>query len=671
MENYNGCINEKYSQLISTFSTQYRSDIYRKFEAQFISCFRSNINIPSDIYVEQSTNEYDNTMNIFVNSTVSDIKFILGYTGVGKTTFLKHYLDYRTNGFKVRDDTIIIPSSWDGMIVPENDYVNYIDNQIVNIIDNLMLQLYRSYEELIVNESTEIINYIIGHKRSDLLASLTIQEILDNNKYGISMEQAKIQKSKDINKVAMSSALLQYVLECKKTNIKKLIFIIDDLETLSQKKLCYLVDRFLHIYDCLHNAEKMPIIKLIISLRPHSFRYLRKDLPHQKASAYGDFLDDESYRMYKNTIPDVKEILFSRFNKAFESENPKNPETWRMAKESFYRLINGFDENIINTIGELCHMNIRAIIDCMHMILSNRIWCQNNTPPSDHFTVKDSEYRFDVVNVIRTLACGECPVYTGTKELKFNQKNYSNVLARPKFDDSTVFIPNIFINLETKECDVLTVIVMQYLDGYFSSKASSAPQTEFIKKTTLCSNLTRAFGQKVSTDRINCVIDYLFENRIIRKSIISKDNDDTIGVLSDDDYIYLTLKGSRILQMLENDSVLLEIYREDIKRDYFDEECFSSAFELRNDNKRHVLFRDLISLIREIFENESHYQDLIKLDSLKMFYDKNFPITTKLIAGVQSSINRSQSIDADIYDELINEINCLRDDVNKRINEIS
>lgn len=70
-------INEKYFQ-----SASFKNDIYRKFEKQFKYCFLNPININDELYVEHTTNEYDEIFDLFFNSPNSDIKFLIGYTGV-------------------------------------------------------------------------------------------------------------------------------------------------------------------------------------------------------------------------------------------------------------------------------------------------------------------------------------------------------------------------------------------------------------------------------------------------------------------------------------------------------------------------------------------------------------------------------------------------------------
>lgn len=372
----------------------------------------------------------------------------------------------------------------------------------------------------------------------------------------------------------------------------------------------------------------------------------------------------------KNKIPNIKDIFLTRFENAIKNTaKPGNPATWNMAKSVFYEIINDFDNNILNMIADSCHMNIRAITDCFQMILSNRVWCQvfyNEFP-----NVTKNDYRFDIVNVVRTLACGENPVYTGKSYFQFNQNDLTDIQSRPSFDGSNTFIPNIFIDIDTNECDILPAIITKYLDGFFSSQNSSPPQTEFITKKLLIDNILQIFKNNVERERISNVIDYLFENRVIRKSIISKDDDETINKLKEEDYLYLTLKGSRLLQMLEADSVLIEIYREDIKREY-DDSHYKSSYEFILENNQIELFNDLLELVTDIYENEDIYQRYIcDAGKCSSFYDIDFPITQMILKGIEKSLSRLQSINDMDKKILLNKTHKIKQKISDRIKEIS
>ena len=506
------------------------------------------------------------------------------------------------------------------------------------------------------------------------MISLDLDEIQKATRLNCTINQFKLQKSKNRYPIEISCSILKYIIEnhnCK-NNIERIIFIVDDLETLSQPKLCYIFDSYFKIYACMHNMKVKLITNLLISLRPHSFRFLRKSISHQCISAYGNFLRLETYRLFKNEIPDIREILKSRFENAMNfTPKPGNKKTWDDAKTVFFEIIDDFDDNILNMITELCHMNIRAITDCFQMILSNRVWCQEFDEYDEYPKVDKNDYHFDIVNVVRTLACGENPIYTGQKEVQFNQSNLSNIQSRPILDDSDVFIPNLLVDIETKECDIMAIIIVQYLDGYFSSDSNTFPQTEFITRDDLCNNLIEIFNNNVNKEKISKIIDFLFNNRIIRKSIISTDDDETINKLLKTDHLYLTLKGSRLLSMFKNDSVLLEIFREDIKRNYEDA-YYKSSLELIAEGSPGLLFTDLIKLANEIYYSEDKYQSYINKNYNKqLFYEMHFPVTSCILSGIEKSLMRSQNIDPKQRTELNLSVSKLKNNIKERIDELS
>lgn len=656
-------INEKYTQRYDL-----RNDIYRKFEKQFRYCFFNPINPDDELYINHGMEKYEDALDLFSQGPGSDIRFLIGFTGVGKTTLLKHCFSYTTLGIKIHDSDIVVPNSFDGIKIPDEGYIREIDEQISNTICILIGKIYRPYEEMLQEESDEIIEFI-SSSRTNIVPVLSLDEIYNG---AGTINQKKVQKCMDKWPVEFASSLLKYVLD-RKGGCRRLIFLVDDLETLSQQKLCYLIESYLKIYDCMHNMEDRPVVKLLISLRPHSFRFLKKAMKYRNISAYGNFLQSQAYRLIKDEIPNVKEIFKARFEWA-EQQTPKpgNQASWNAAKEAFYRIINAFDDELVQMIVDLCHMNIRSVTDCFQMILSNRVWCQEYDEYTEHPGVSESDYRFDVVNVVRTMACGESSVYLGQKEGSLERKTIPDIQSRPALDDSTVFIPDLLIDIHTRECDILPAIIIYYLEGYFAlaGPGHAGLQSEFLTKRELVEDLSRFFGDNVGEEKIRGVVSYLFENRIIRKSIINSDDDSTFYRLDDDDYLYLTRKGERLLRMFESDSVLLEIYREDIVREYSDRTYKSSA-ELVWENDRKTLFEDIFNLIGEIYDNEDQYQrHVLATGSRAAFYELKFPITSKIMEGVSRSLQRSQNLDWSDKARLQEQILRLKGMVQERIREL-
>lgn len=624
-----------------------KNDIFRKFQQQFSHLFSNPINLNDDLYVSHDNEDYYyKIFNDFCESLDSRILFFVGHTGTGKTTFIKHYFAIKTLGIEnYGNDGIIIPISWDGKSIPE-DYKLSINKQISNALDTATKKIYRSVEDLFRQESDSIIEYI-EKTRADIMETLSLQEMTDAKNNGWTDNQAKLQKCKDVSRVESSSSIFKYAIE--KSRYRRVILIVDDVETISQEKLEYIVRAFFKIFACLHNTNEAPYVKLLFGLRPHSYRFLKTSLNNYEIQSYGfPFDDQERKRVFKSTIPSVKAIFISRFEDAINNTSrPGNPDTWKEAKEAFYEIINGFDGNAFNTIQDLCHLNIRAISECFEMILSNRIWCQATDDISDHPTVEKNSYKFDIVRVVRTLSCGECTFYSGKDNaLQLPIKFHKYYQVRPSFDASTVFIPNILADISNGECDILLATIIQYLESnnFDSDSVNTSPNANFITKGDLCDLLYDSFGSHICREKITNGIDFLFKNRVIRKSIICNDSETAFNTLYDKDSLYLTLKGSRLLHMLESDSVLLEIYREDINREYDSllDYCHSS-YSLVRYNKRFDLFSDLVHLAHELYINEDHYHTYT--EHMISFPDTNpfFPITLKIIKGIRASIDRAQS----------------------------
>ena len=271
------------------------------------------------------------------------------------------------------------------------------------------------------------------------------------------------------------------------------------------------------------------------------------------------------------------------------------------------------------------------------------------------------------------MACGESPVYMGQKGAMTEGKRMSDIQARPVFDDSCVFIPNLLIDVQTRECDVLPAIIVHYLKGYFEAvdPGYSRLQSEFLTQGDLIRALYDIFNGHVPKEKIRETVSYLFDNRVIRKSIVNSDNDKTFYRMNDSDYLYLTLKGERLLKMLESDSVLLEIYREDIWRDYADEVYYKSSAELIMENRRKELFEDILALIREIYHKEDLYLSYVAgTDTRSAFYEIAFPITCMIMQGVTRSLSRSQNMEGEIRESLLKELSSIKEEVSERIREI-
>lgn len=657
-----------------TSEFSYKNDIYRKFEKQFknmdpVKNMMDPDYVDEEMYVDYTHSTYNDQFDYFLSNLSHDIKFFVGFAGVGKTTFIRHYFNFKSYPVFHRDTTLIIPEGWNGSNVLSADYKSEINKNMTNMLLNAVEHVYMRYEDFILDEKEQVYKFISKSKNS-IISSLSLQEVVEANKAGHDIIIDKLIKSQEENPISFACSILKYVLQFHNAEkLDRVLFIVDDTETLTEDKLGHIITNYFHIWDCLKNMPEYKVyVDLLISVRPYSYRYLKKNIKPAITPPQGIFWDNESFIIRKDDIPDIKSIFIKRFEVAAKmTDKPGNQITWKSAKEILVRIINGFDENIIEMITNLCHRDIRAITNCFLSILSNRVWCQEYCIDFEHPSIRPQDYKFDIVNAVRTLACGENSVYLGASSLPVDSEKH-NLKKGLSFDGSDIFIPNIFVNLYDKSCDILAALVMRYLEDYFPDDRV-ANYNEFLTKAELINNIIQCFPQNADENKITDMVDYLFKNRIIRKSLYSIDGDDITDILQNEDYIYYTKKGRRLMMMLGSDSVLLEIYREDIRREYSNEESMLDAYTLKNSNKRNILYGDLISLVEEIYTNEDNYcyKEYIK-DSV-FFEGKKFFITTKLIEGIKNSLNRA-ALDADIKDPLVKRLEDLMQKVDLRIADI-
>ena len=204
----------------------------------------------------------------------------------------------------------------------------------------------------------------------------------------------------------------------------------------------------------------------------------------------------------------------------------------------------------------------------------------------------------------------------------------------------------------------------------FSSGENTINNTEFITVRQIMDEINNLLCLDSTYDLLSA-IHYLFQNRIVRKSIYDRDSEKELNVLTEDNYVYFTKKGSRLIQMLRADCVLLELYREDTLRAYSDDAYYKSSYELVNEKRRDLLFSDLITYANEIYQNEDEYiRRAIASPSRKAFIEafSLYCISEIVISGIEKSLGRAQGLDN--QDELLERLRSLKGSILERKEEL-
>ena len=328
----------------------------------------------------------------------------------------------------------------------------------------------------------------------------------------------------------------------------------------------------------------------------------------------------------KDNAVDWADMFEKRF-KYYTDKSPKvigNKETWNecySALEEMNRMFSGqYKKMIIN----LYFMNIRDALSYYSKVFANRLWLQKNKEIFAEFTVERPDYLFNNITIIRALSCNESPVY---------------------FDDLGNILPCLFLNTKDKDYSIQCLLIMSF---FYNRYVTGEPYgIDAIKKDEIIKRIKNIFDEAQVEIFEEC-IGYLFERRILRKSIRDKDDYKTMDrrdSLKGNSKLYLSSRGVEMWRMLSQDSVSLELFREEVYRDYA-KHGFNglSSFELMKKMRQEEIFEDLLNYIEVLYYKEDDiYNKIVGTDKQEiyenMFGDKR--VVAHLLSGVENSLNYS------------------------------
>ncbi len=613
------------------------SDIYRKFKLQFEAMFNPkeiarNKEEFRKIYVNDS--DFEEKIEDFRNSIGNMAAFCVGYTGIGKTTSIRYCFDLGVKNVPVYiadRKELIFPSFFDGHNNLETDISEDLASKILAVCSflerkNPDLKRHMRTERGL----SELVEFIQETKPEIVeVDPLSLLHMSEKEEVHFRLEYAR-----DNHKYSYYAIRLKYMIMKKYDKYQRLIIILDDVESLPHDYQQELIRLYLSLFECMTNTEFPQEteynINLLISLRPHTFRLFNNNR------------NLETYPISANPITKDRPINLSEmFQKRFDYYTETNPrvigniDSWKECYDHLKTMNEMFSGQYKSMIINLCFMNIREALSYYARIFANRLWVQKNKELYAEFTVKIPDYTFNNITIIRALACNESKVY---------------------FDEENNLIPCIFLN---NQRDDYTICCLLLLNLFYKRRVENVYYgVRSQKKKDLMEELEYIF----SSDKVKifeeCLY-HLFEKRILRKSIRDKDDYNTLDrreSLKDDSFLYLSSKGEEMWRMLSQDSVLLELFREEVYRDYdrydFNEQ---SSFELMEAGKQKDIFLDLLKYIEFLSYKEDDLRNSVTEKSKQKKYKEIFGtqmMVSYLLEGVNCSLRYSGKCeDPDIQKE--------------------
>lgn len=430
---------------------------------------------------------------------------------------------------------------------------------------------------------------------------------------------------------------LKFYLKHKYNLYNQLVIILDDIESLPENKQIELIAKYLKLQECMQNTdfpnESNFYIKILISVRPQTYRIARRNRSI-KAFPVGD------YPILKRKAVSLDSVFEKRFNYYTEkyARPIGNKDTWDDCYKELISMNQAFDGQYKDMISNLCFMNIREALSSYSRVFANRYWVQKNKVKEEYFTISMSEYSFNNINVIRALACNEEKVFWG---------------------DTDSVVPNIFLTTKAEDLSMFCLLVICYfVDRRGIEYGVDAEEFSKIKeewRDTLGSEILIKMQQALG---------FLLEQEIICKSILDlndRDGENSGNFISDKSRLYISPRGDEMFAMFSRDSVLLEMLRENVWRDYenkdYSDECSS---DLMKKGKQDEIFKDLLEYIDSLCEEENRIRGLAKILKREVEYESvfgNYPVVYSLLTGVKKSMEYSGYMNVSSLADRYNELN--------------
>lgn len=602
-------------------------------------------------YVAQP--ETERALAEFIEDKNNTIKYLIGYTGVGKTTVLRNFFKVFDRKIVVRDNNLILYHSFFSMsphsMSVEEAVVSSLRNAI-NTISNFTDTATRllSYDDQFYKSFYE---FFKGNNEILLNSFPNNQEFIQRMKSCSSKEAIILDYI--LNKDPLSYTLmeLKFHLSINKKKYKNLIIIFDDIETKDLQyndNLIFLADT---IKNCLSaNQDKSCKFKILVSLRSSTWRLRNERLQeaHRKITS--------NQFIIKQEVPKLREVILRRLNVILNHQDlftliaPKN--SWTYAEKSLRYILSNLYTNYDDTIMALTHNNIFKSMMLLLRIITNRQFFgkyEVYIEKEGAFEFSEETYkRVKNDDIYYALALGEGKYYYDCKDYYLTNILHSHYDQYPHCELLGLYIIRYFLN---KFGFVKSLYGLNYLSGKdiiheITQVYYKYPDKDFVKQLQ---------------PKLKYMLKFLYEGGVLLQSIHDKEQDDRTGsdrIYKDRYLLYLSLRGKKLYDLLSENSLLLELYLDDIDTD--------SSFDGYNREKlfKTEILLKCIEYIKYLFEIEKGY--ILKASQNMPQYFQLFGnefIVAHLIYGVIQSI-KSLYYQNSVFHEMALKINSLIEEIN-------
>ncbi len=617
----------------------------------------------SSIYVPQEELERQ-LQEDFVDRKEDLVMFLVGYTGVGKTTLIRNFFKTFDRNITETDNNLIVYISFysTASSIQEKN-INGILRITQQAIDKASTYVsgYETYPERLMSYNNTFykdLYLFIANNNSSLAHDFNDYPYNVNSLTQTNIYQTLLLSLEQQDPIDYKMSMLKYYLDKSTKKYNNIFFIFDDLETQSEEAREEIIHLAMHIKKCMQAFEKRSFhLKCLISLRNYAFRM------HEARRNAAFRVVPENDVILKDMVPALSEVIDRRVKELLSSKELADVSDYEAYKKMgnqlsiiLNKMYGQYDEMILR----LTHYNIFTSMKLLIRIVTNkRYFGQFEQSNKGAFKIKPDYYPIQAHNSFNSALVFYALIY-GENDYYVDHDNYylTNILH--------------YREVENKDNECLPLYVIQYL----ITNKKYIRQLHYASSTLTSDDITNdilSIFNKMSPEKEFRYYDafmhtmrHLYEGGILLQSIVEpiyEDGDDYKRVFKKNIKVYLSLRGYQLYQMLLTNSLLLETYRDDIDTNLQYNDILTMKLS------KELVLEYCISYTKHIF----HIEQLLFNDcsNPQLFIEKVGPKLAAIIllTGIRESIVTYYSRDTIQKAELVNAYNNLCKEIHTFISE--
>lgn len=551
----------------------------------------------------------------------SSVSILIGEKGSGKSTLIRHCLKMSANQVKIEKNTIFLFNVFNCR-PPHSMFPFHIENRIGSV----NAKLEESYPKL-----SEYFYSLQGQKQFYDFTEKTHADILQYTKANLleplspSRQEAMALEHARKHVSAVYEALkLQFLLTSSLCPIQRLVISIDGIDEFTPCQIEEILCAFITLYKQLNSfpQDKMPkycTVNLLISLQPASYRSLYQARRRQAWPV--------NRVIIMNTFFNLEKYFSRRLRRYSQKSSAQNAEVWRKCQQQLGLICQKFGGKYDSMIWNLSFHSVPEALKLYAKILCNQTWMRQGQRDSDNDWFNSETYILNNISVIRAISCGDNEIFVNTPE-----SHVSNLLYNTPDKDYSILCLYIIAlfkrHLDTDEVYGSDFLVLGNVISFFQDLFPTIPD--------------------ISAD-VHTSLKYLYSRKILVKSytdILVPESHREPDSLWEHSRLYLSSKGKELWNMLQADSVLMEICREDYYRTYDTEGCFNNRYSsyVLMEDQQDELFIDSCRILSSLITLEETYiEDARKNQTVCLLTEALGPemMCSYLMQGIKKSMEYS------------------------------